>query len=818
MLEREGFRAALILIFILNVLFFPFIWGSKTMLDSAQGNASILPAGAWAGSRIDMKYVKTVDSAAAAWFFEPSLALTGYEYAHEKTIPLWNPYQGYGTPFAADMQSQPFYPLTILLSIHLTPRTYNLYLLVRLFVLGFFAYLFLRLFLSFVPALAGGIAAMLAGYYILYITMPHLSVEVLIPAALFAAEKLLNERSYGSVLGFTVVLFLAITGGMPESSLLLFALLYLYIGFRILSDPQLRRICVSLAARVSLASLAGLCLSSVLLLPFLEFMRHGYDAHQPHNISGAIPGLYHYAPDTTVLRYFFPLIFGPYGFENEVGLVAFFLILIAGLTVFRRLQSGADRHLDRLTGFFFVYCVFLILKRYGILVNNVGLLPLFRYVDLYKYDEALVSVCVAVLCAIGVERLARGEASRTVLAIALAVSFAMVPIGIRVSQNAILQKMKANQLPLRFPESALVIAASALFCVAICLILFGRNSKALSICLTTILAAELSLNYIPALYYFGNTLPDQSEDPYRGAPYIDMLKARSSHFERIFARNAVLFPDWPSAFQLQDARDLDGMYYWKYLPFVRNFLPMEWPPKTQELLNRFTGWEREYGFQSPTEKRLLQLSSVRYLISVKPYLDASFRPVYDREVKIYQYDKVLPRAALYYRAEVVSNENDALKRLTDPNLNIFQTVVLNARNLNASQLDELARINQSTVRDVEPASIASYRSDAVEVRASLKQDAVLVLNDSGYPGWVATVDGVPTKWISANYLFRGILLTPGKHVIKFLYRPRAFYVGVSLAGVTSICLAIPGILRVRTRVRNRMRSPAQSTAEVRGSV
>ena len=60
---------------------------------------------------------------------------------------------------------------------------------------GLCTYLYLRLFLPFVPALAGGIACMLSGYYILFFNMPHLSVDILVPALFLATERLLREQS-----------------------------------------------------------------------------------------------------------------------------------------------------------------------------------------------------------------------------------------------------------------------------------------------------------------------------------------------------------------------------------------------------------------------------------------------------------------------------------------------------------------------------------------------------------------------------------------------------------------------------------------------
>ena len=70
-------------------------------------------------------------------------------------LPYGTPMRPTATPFAATMQPQPFYPLTILLSLYPTPSTYNLYLIARLFVAGLLTFLYARLFLGFLPSFRG---------------------------------------------------------------------------------------------------------------------------------------------------------------------------------------------------------------------------------------------------------------------------------------------------------------------------------------------------------------------------------------------------------------------------------------------------------------------------------------------------------------------------------------------------------------------------------------------------------------------------------------------------------------------------------------
>jgi len=113
-----------------------------------------------------------------------------------------------------------------------------------------------------------------------------------------------------------------------------------------------------------------------------------------------------------------------------------------------------------------------------------------------------------------------------------------------------------------------------------------------------------------------------------------------------------------------------------------------------------------------------------------------FKLIYNAEAKIYRYDDVLPRAAVYHRAELARDENEVLKKLADPSLDVFQTVILDDSALKVGQRARVAEINRDAPARVQAASIQSYESQDVQIQASLDRAGILVLNDTGYPGWV----------------------------------------------------------------------------------
>ena len=132
-----------------------------------------------------------------------------------------------------------------------------------------------------------------------------------------------------------------------------------------------------------------------------------------------------------------------------------------------------------------------------------------------------------------------------------------------------------------------------------------------------LLSLELLFNFIIPCFYVLGSLAPLKADPYKGAPYIDFVRAANTDHSRIFARGQMLYANWSAAFQLADVRNVDAMIFKRYRTFARAFLL---PPEAATRLNgdladRFTGDEFPYEFDTAQEKRFLALSSVRYLIT-----------------------------------------------------------------------------------------------------------------------------------------------------------------------------------------------------------
>ena len=92
-----------------------------------------------------------------------------------------------------------------------------------------------------------------------------------------------------------------------------------------------------------------------------------------------------------------------------------------------------------------------------------------------------------------------------------------------------------------------------------------------------------------------------------------------------------------------------------------------------------------------------------------------------------------------------------------------------------------------------------YGTNDVALQVKVDKPAVLVLSDLLMPGWTAMVDGQPQKIFPANYLFRGLLLSPGAHTVRMEYRPPAWRWAL-LLGVLGWVLAGAALFAERRRL------------------
>jgi hypothetical protein len=79
------------------------------------------------------------------------------------------------------------------------------------------------------------------------------------------------------------------------------------------------------------------------------------------------------------------------------------------------------------------------------------------------------------------------------------------------------------------------------------------------------------------------------------------------------------------------------------------------------------------------------------------------------------------------------------------------------------------------------------------------QTAWLLITDTWYPGWRATVNREPVPVLQANGAFRAIPIPPGEAVVKMQFQSRSHTVGYNLVLTACLILSLMGLIVSRTK-------------------
>ncbi|MFI5267270.1 MAG: YfhO family protein [Chloroflexota bacterium] len=204
---------------------------------------------------------------------------------------------------------------------------------------------------------------------------------------------------------------------------------------------------------------------------------------------------------------------------------------------------------------------------------------------------------------------------------------------------------------------------------------------------------------------------------------------------------------------------------------------------------------------------------------------AEMKRVYQGDVKIYQNPAAFAPAFLAHDAQLVDGADQAATAMAsnfDPG-----RAIIEANPQPPASRSLLGRVTGKLRRSLpgQPAPFSApdawleaqpaqpgappdrltfddFRPEHITVRTESDRAGFLVLAQSFYPGWEATVDGAPAHLMAADELFQAVHVPAGEHTVEFAFKPRSVQIGgaISLAAL-GVCLV--GLILVRTGRRRR---------------
>jgi len=284
-----------------------------------------------------------------------------------------------------------------------------------------------------------------------------------------------------------------------------------------------------------------------------------------------------------------------------------------------------------------------------------------------------------------------------------------------------------------------------------------------------------------------NTLmiPAANEDAFFAEPPVVRFLRDNVGFDRM-----LVIKNWRDRFPLME----------KFGSLHALSVVQDYEPLTPRAYHRFLGelesmnpdaplfWGRFVAHPIRGGWRALSLLSTKYVVADAtvgwvPLDWTLFRPVYrDAQTVVYENTRALPRVSVVETYEVIEDEDAALRRVLQDTFDPGRAVVL---------ADEPRQEDTAESALAPAARIVARDATAVTIEASTPRAAFLVLNDLFWPGWTASIDGIPAPIHRANVLFRAVALPPGAHTISFTYANTLQRVAMAISLVVGVaCLAL----------------------------
>lgn len=704
-------------------------------------------------------------------------------------FPLWNPYLYGGAPFVADNQSGLLYPINLLtfaLKPDLDYRTMELLAVAHFYLAGVCAYLGLRYSgrqpLKRWAALAGAAAFMFSDLFVTHFgNLNMIACAAWLPLIFYLLRRALDEHCPAFAAGSGLFLGIAALAGHVQPLLYTVLALGLYLLYHLYTRRRSPwRQLLTKVVLFALAMIVAFAVAAPTLLPSYEMSQLTLRSDLSYEDASQYS-----LPPVAWVGLLVPDIFGrgPRGFWGpwprvEVGYVGIVTLLLAGIAlVIRR---------DRLTGFLILLGILAALLAMG----DATVLHrwLYRFVPGFDLIRAparfiyLLDFALASLAALGLDTLLRPlpratrSAWRHVLRLLPATALAAALIVLPLAQSTLLRSQdRTPEAFARLLKGAHGIAFAFLLLGCGILLLHLRGTGRIhSLCLGTAAFALIVVD----LATLGAQTELEFSDPLAGFQHpaaIAFLKSDTDYY-RIDTRTEVWNVWQPNLSLLNGIQDVWGI----------------WNPLVLADFHRY--WEGLGSRSTP----LYDFLNAKYIVGHKDVvLDwDKFELAFDGDptVNIYRNTRVLPRALVIHEAWAVASQDEAFVAIHQADFDPATTVVLEGAGALASQAPASSE-----------ARIVSYSNNEICIDASASAPGYLVVSEVYYPGWRAQVDGSPAHIVRANYAFRAVYLSPGKHEVRFYFQPQAWRIGVALSVLCWTTLVAAALWSARARWRSRQR-------------
>lgn len=414
--------------------------------------------------------------------------ITLRRYIINKQLPLWNKNKGIGTPFAAQGEGSPYFPLNLIRSL-LPYKYWNYVTFLGFFIAAVFLFAFLReMTVSEYPSYIGSYMFILSGALGGQITASNITSSLSVTPLLFwASTRAIKLRTPFWRSLFSIIVALQIVAGNIQIefvillSVIIFCLYYVWE----------RETSFAAFIRESVVSLwylfLGIGLALFLLLPIFESLSVAH-----HNIE--IKSV-HFVPIFYLLGFIYPLIFGLFR-ESWFQINWYDLLAYSGQGMIVGIIGGFascwnNRFHRSMFWFFVSISLFWILRYTGFPFLFIWKIPFLEQLS-PKHSNGFIVFCLSISAAFAIENIRNWKISRLITIIVILFTSAVFVFVERVA------KIKFDGL---HPVLPFIVISIVLSMITLAIFAYARRFSDVSITkawqvLLVAMSAELML-YIP---------------------------------------------------------------------------------------------------------------------------------------------------------------------------------------------------------------------------------------------------------------------------------------------------------------------------------
>lgn len=730
-------------------------------------------------------------------------------------FPLWASSPLGGTPLFADYQPGVLYPLHLLWVLMPVGAGLGIIMALKLWLAGVGMWGFLRtLHLHPVASLLGAIGLMFSAWLVDLLPWQLTGIYLLLPWMLWAALAW-SRGSWGALPSQAVLVAFAIFAGHPE---LLF-ICGITVGMWVLGlAAAYPRRAIRTLVGMAVAAGLGFALGAVQFLPFLEVLGLSH-THASRAVNTAAYSTFRLNED--MLLYWLLPRFWSYPPEGIVGGMASMIegsgyvglapllgIAIAAVAAVRRKLD-----LRLFLPVAFIGIVSLLLTYDSTVGTLIRSLPGFNQ-NVNSRWIAIAAFAAIVLGAFGWDLVARLEVQSPRFKVGRAAG--IVGVGLLVAGAAVMVAHWAGLFPSPVLDEKIaswyvangsyrtywgIWAGGVLMATlgAAGLWVSGWRMRVLG---PTLLALVMLVDLWVLLMPMNGTAPASNYFP--ETSFISQVKSLVPGEERILTRGEGLPANSALIYGIRDWRSQDALMTERAYRVELMLYP--------EMQGNV--WSEYNQFLYEVRPEVAVMLGIRYFIHPIPYSpnfpseEEPARPNFTRlaykdGLGLWRTEGVPGFAYLSDKVAVVDGEREAaawLEGVTWEQVRAYEAVVEAPPETVPT---ELRVTNEEIGGSPGGAVVEEYEPGHIGVRVDAVRLALLVVAESWYPGWRATIDGQPAQVLRANYLSQGVVVPTGSHLVELEYSPDSFRYGQLISLGALIVLAHMAIWANRRTTDNR---------------